>query len=68
MIGNRFAKALGVRARPRVAFWSGALIESDAKTHRTPKHFVRNPCEALSQLITDHWSVLVATLAARRSR
>jgi len=34
---NRFAQAFGVRTRPRVAFSNGAAIESDARTHRTPK-------------------------------
>src|SRR6266478_5079281 len=39
-----FRAAFGVRTRPRVAFFFCAKRwqESDAKTHRTPKDFVRN--------------------------
>jgi hypothetical protein len=48
-VSLHFAEALGVRAacppvcgRPRVAFGLRRSFESDARTYRTPKHFVRN--------------------------
>jgi hypothetical protein len=38
-----FAKASGVRTRPRLVFWECRACESDARTHRTPKALRAKP-------------------------